>query len=467
VRNITYDARVYKTEVYRGKTVTTYTVRWRAGDKPWKEPFRNKAQSESFRSSLLSAARNGEAFSITTGRPLSWQRTENDKSWYEFACAYVDMKWKLASGGYRRDIARALVATTPAMLENKHGRPDDAKIRKALMRWGFNAQDRDDCPDEFANVLRWVSRSSKPVSSLADPATTRKVLDTISTRLNGKRAAASTAHRNRAILHNALEFAVEGKILTDNPIKEIKQKAPKVSNEVDRRSVVNPTQGRTLLDAVSREKPSGPRLAAFFGVMYYAALRPEEVVSLRRDNLTLPPLVWNEEAAQWEEPTDDWGELHFGLAAPDIGKEWTDDRTQRDERPLKHRAAGETRTVPCTPELTKLLRAHLAEFGTGPGGRIFWGFRGGELPTVTYRRVWDKARREAFTADEYASPLARRPYDLRHACLSTWLNGGVPATQVAEWAGHSVEVLLRIYAKCLVGQHEIAKRRISEALRQT
>ena len=55
---------------------------------------------------------------------------------------------------------------------------------------------------------------------------------------------------------------------------------------------------------------------------------------------------------------------------------------------------------------------------------------------------------------------------LRHACLSTWLNGGVYPTQVAEWAGHSVDVLLRIYAKCVVGQDELAKRRISEALRQ-
>jgi hypothetical protein len=33
------------------------------------------------------------------------------------------------------------------------------------------------------------------------------------------------------------------------------------------------------------------------------------------------------------------------------------------------------------------------------------------------------------------------PYDLRHACLSTWLNGGVYPTQVAEWAGYSVDVL--------------------------
>jgi integrase len=63
-----------------------------------------------------------------------------------------------------------------------------------------------------------------------------------------------------------------------------------------------------------------------------------------------------------------------------------------------------------------------------------------------------------------ASPLARRPYDLRHACLSTWLNAGVPAAQVAEWAGHSVNVLLRVYAKCLDGQEESAKRRIESAL---
>lgn len=40
----------------------------------------------------------------------------------------------------------------------------------------------------------------------------------------------------------------------------------------------------------------------------------------------------------------------------------------------------------------------------------------------------------------------------------------MPAPQVAEWAGHSVEVLLKVYAKCLDGQDEIAKRRVQEAL---
>ena len=61
----------------------------------------------------------------------------------------------------------------------------------------------------------------------------------------------------------------------------------------------------------------------------------------------------------------------------------------------------------------------------------------------------------------------RRVYDLRHACVSTWLNGGIPPAQVAEWAGHSVAVLLKVYAKCIDGQDQIAKRRIEDALRET
>jgi integrase len=158
------------------------------------------------------------------------------------------------------------------------------------------------------------------------------------------------------------------------------------------------------------------------------------------------------------------------LKDPQSGKwearQWTDDGSPRDRRQLKHRAEGDSRIVPVHPELTRLLRNHLTKFGTAPDGRLSNGVRGGELPTITYRRAWTKARQVALSPAEQASPLARRPYDLRHACLSTWLNGGVYPTQVAEWAGHGVDVLLRIYAKCLAGQDELAKRRIAEALRE-
>ncbi|MGP3920378.1 hypothetical protein [Nonomuraea sp. 10N515B] len=124
--------------------------------------------------------------------------------------------------------------------------------------------------------------------------------------------------------------------------------------------------------------------------------------------------------------------------------------------------------MPIPPVLVTILRAHLAApYGQAPDGRLFTGVRGGELPNITYRRVWARARAAALTKAEHASPLARRVYDLRHACVSTWLNAGVPATQVAIWAGHNVEVLLRIYAKCVVGQDVAAKRRISDALKES
>jgi len=90
--------------------------------------------------------------------------------------------------------------------------------------------------------------------------------------------------------------------------------------------------------------------------------------------------------------------------------------------------------------------------------------RGDDLSDSTYGRAWQKAREKALTPEEAASPLARRPYDLRHAAVSTWLNGGVPPTQVAEWAGHSVAVLLRVYAKCIAGQCDLAREQIGRAL---
>lgn len=89
----------------------------------------------------------------------------------------------------------------------------------------------------------------------------------------------------------------------------------------------------------------------------------------------------------------------------------------------------------------------------------------GVVAEWVYLDVFHAARATAFTDPEAVSLLARRPYDLRHAAVSTWLSAGVAPAQVAEWAGHTVEVLLRVYAKCIAGQQDEAKRRIEEATR--
>jgi hypothetical protein len=66
---------------------------------------------------------------------------------------------------------------------------------------------------------------------------------------------------------------------------------------------------------------------------------------------------------------------------------------------------------------------------------------GGRVGSTVYGRVWATARKRAFTPEVVAGPLAKRAYDLRHAAVSTGLNGGV----VAKWAGHSLAILLRVH----------------------
>jgi integrase len=113
-----------------------------------------------------------------------------------------------------------------------------------------------------------------------------------------------------------------------------------------------------------------------------------------------------------------------------------------------------------------IFREHLDSFGTADDGRLFFSEGGGVVSSSSYYRAWQEARLLGLPPAVAASPLARRPYDLRHSALSTWLNAGVDATEVAERAGNSVEVLLSRYAKCIDGRQEVANRRIEDLLRE-
>jgi MFS family permease len=148
---------------------------------------------------------------------------------------------------------------------------------------------------------------------------------------------------------------------------------------IDKRVVINPRQAERLLAGVAAQKidgqprrSSGPILKAFFGVMYYSALRPEEAAMLSKADLQLPE--------------SGWGELLPSPTAPIAGAAWTDSGARRDRRQLKQRARGEVRTVPSPPPLTALLHVHLTEFGTAADGRLFRSLAGGELAESTIAR---------------------------------------------------------------------------------
>jgi len=63
-----------------------------------------------------------------------------------------------------------------------------------------------------------------------------------------------------------------------------------------------------------------------------------------------------------------------------------------------------------------------------------------------------------------ATPLARRPYDLRHAALSLWLNASATPAEIAARAGTSVHVLESVYVHCISGQEDVISQRIEDAL---
>jgi integrase len=88
------------------------------------------------------------------------------------------------------------------------------------------------------------------------------------------------------------------------------------------------------------------------------------------------------------------------------------------------------------------------------------------VPRGAARRAagWQKVRAASLTPEQLSSPLMKRPYDLRHSGITWRLNSGVPATEAAAWAGHSVEVLMRIYARCAVGLEGVWIGRMDEAL---
>jgi integrase len=210
---------------------------------------------------------------------------------------------------------------------------------------------------------------------------------------------------------------------------------------------------------VSESGPRGEHLEAFFGCLYYAVMRPAEIALLKDADCKLPP----DTAAA----ADEWGELLLGESRPEVGGGWTDDGASYEARSLKRRARGATRSVPIPPALVRLLRTHIARYGTAADGRLFRAAGGGRVRSTEYCDLWATARQTVLSEQEAASPLAEVPYSLRHAGVSLWIKSGVDPVEVARRAGHSVAVLFRFYAKILRGDqarsNQLIARQLAEA----
>ncbi|SDK34146.1 Phage integrase family protein [Nonomuraea maritima] len=451
--NTTYDVKLSGIQHRTDRETPVFVARWRIAGKQKSKSFRTKGLANAFMSDLRQAAKAGEEFDIASGLPVSmFARKSIGPSFFEFAQAYVLGRWNASAARTRETDAYALLTLIPALVAAEPRRPAAEELREVLRIHALlPVKRRSALTATQTAALSWLERASLPLSALGEAHVLRTALDAISVTFAGTPAGANTVRRKRALLHHLLEHAVEQKLFGSNPLDEIKWTVPKAVTVIDPRTVVNPAQARQLLDAVPNVgRKRGARLKALFACIYYAALRPEEAADLRLRNCKLPETGW--------------GLIVLEKARPQATKRWTNSGETHESRSLKHRADKETREIPIPPVLVVMLREHIAEYGTAKDGRIFATGTGGTYSSSAHSYVWQEARRLALTPEQAASSLAARPYDLRHAAVSLWLNAGVPAPEVAKRAGHSVDVLLRVYAKCIDGQQEQINSKIHDAL---
>ncbi|WP_329519872.1 tyrosine-type recombinase/integrase [Spirillospora sp. NBC_01491] len=436
-----------------------YEVRWRVDAAAFSRSYLTKALAETYRSSLVGAAREGEVFSLTTGEPVSWARSA--ETVYSHARAFVAMRWAEASDNTRAALVRSLVPIVLATLEGKkakRGRPEEKTLRRALSMyalrpgaWASPDGQICDMPDDIRAALAWLAAVSRPVTALEDRAALRELLGALALRLDGERLAHTSMRNRRAVLHALLDYADERGLLSGNPLTGVKTKRRRASDAIDPRRVPSLAQARAVLAAVSDVRGGG-HLAAFFDVLYYAGTRPGEARALHEHDCSLPPTGW--------------GSLLLAGNRPEVAAAWTDDGARHRERELKHRAPGEVRPVPIPPVLVASLRTHIERYGTAPDGRLFWENAETFAPVTgqTYRRVWQRARVLGLSGPDRASKLADRPYDLRHGNASLLLASGVPATEVARRLGHSVQMLYTTYAHWFDGMEDAANAAVDAAL---
>lgn len=295
--HLSYNVRFWRIET-RGRATPSYRVRWVVAGHRHDESFVKSGLAESFRAQLMAAASKGEGFDVDTGLPQSLLRKRRDVSFLCHCQEFVAAAWKDAAAKSRVSILEALSVAVPVLTRDLAGSPDPDVLRHAL-RKALNQNEHARRPDEEERrALEWLERASLPVSALNDGAVVSDMLDVLAKCLDGSTAAPDYFARRRRVMHRVLAYAVRKKRLGLNPLS--KGNLPegwsppgKPQEAVDPRSVGSPELVAGMLVATSYVgRRQGPRFVAFFGCMFYAMMRPAEVISLTEDGCVLPENGW-------------------------------------------------------------------------------------------------------------------------------------------------------------------------------
>ena len=252
-----------------------------------------------------------------------------------------------------------------------------------------------------------------------------------------------TIRYTHTILNQALDIAVEDKVISSNPCKKksVREVLPK--QEKRHVEVLTAEQMKTLLEKTK----GGPRYA-LWRLMLSTGLRPQEALVLKWEDLT-------------ETDVAIWLNVRRALHKTGKGKYEVSDATKTQ---------GSTRSLVIDPDTAaelqahkKVQAAHILKMGKDyqRNGYMFASEVGTYLDMRNVQRWWEKDSTKA------GIPVISLYEGTRHTHLSHYLDVTGNAKATAERAGHKDPAMtLRTYAHTLPGTHESAVLDFAARLRK-
>lgn len=424
------------------KAQRRYYVKWRVDGRDRTRSFKTRVEADRFRSGLLNAVQDGQRFDTASGEPTTWLEHSGAPTWWGWSQDWLALKWPQWSGHSRRSAVETLALLTPLLVRD--GAP---KQPSGLADWLRQTGYRPGSPPEGAPAA-WLDRWSIALHEI-EPPLIESVLAAACSKSDGGATVPAVSRRRRGTFGAVLRAAVRRGLLTTNPMDRVEWRAPVGTTAIDVATVPAPSDILAIVDQVAALPSSGARYAALFATVGIAGMRPSEAIGLQVHDLELPARGWG------------LASLRGAVTSP--GTRYTGDGIVTEAKGLKHRAADATREVPLSPVLVRLLRAHLARFEP-VDGRVFSNAQGRPPTSTNYGPVWLRARAQLWPKGH---PLASATvYDLRHAAATMMLRAAVPPAEVARRLGHSVDVLMRVYAGVFDDERERSNQLIDRALRR-
>jgi integrase len=408
-----------------------WAVRWRVDGRMVSRSFRTRVEADRFRSLLVQAVTAGVEFDARSCEPASWTEASevSQLTVFEWCRRWLAEQWPEWQPRTRRSAIEAISRLVPLAVVDEAPAPPKG-VRAFLVR----SLDPMGDIDEDDPAHRWISRHGLKLAEL-NKANLARVDLALGQADDGTLLGARTAGRRRTVARSCIRRAVQLDLLAADPWPptvrgRAARKVNRRSNKVDVHALPDPGTMVRILRAMATHQPGSLVYQQMTAVVYFAGLRPSEVVMLRRRSVHLPP-------------GGAWGRI---------------DVTEAD---IDNDTPGEPKTgprsVPIPPILVHQLRSWLDDH-PGSEDTLLFRTRAGTRPSSSN---WTRAWRRAL--DATGNP-GWRIYDCRHAAATTWLASGAPLGEVARRLGHTVDTLVSVYVGALSGDESVTNQRIADTL---